>query len=413
MFGRFTTLFPVVWLGLTLKVTFRGEEFVVVEPSDTRIDSSHSSSFSDFITPLSPDHPLTRTSPTPTPTRALFHDKTACMTVRVLPMMSPGLSANIAEAAAMSDLAFHKRFMSPYDSLLASTLSVWKRYKGTYELILDTDSDEDELGDKDTDVDEGDESLDLGDEREGLDDEDRSLDDEDREGSEEEAIPEGQQRATSVVERVMGEPLGLGYAALRRQKLAVEEDRIHNTFEVGQGSGSITERERPERASALRQPTITIWTDLEDGKSYIDIPTYPPPAPPVQTTPSPEWSSVLLPVSLAPYVVPSPIPSPIASPVAAPTSTIPLLDAVPPTLFTEIDRDVRELYTRALWRPVLALEAWAGHLDTRMVNLSRAGYDDHRLIYDVLLQQATLHRELREMRDHVTALEQERDRREG
>nr|GEX58013.1 hypothetical protein [Tanacetum cinerariifolium] len=375
MFGRFTTLVPVVWLGLTLKVTFKGEEFVVVEPSDTRIDSSHSSSFSDFITPLSPDHPLTRTSPTPTPTRALFYHKIARMTVRVLPMMSPGLSANIAEAAAMSDLAFHKRFMSPYDSSPVSTLSVRKRYKGTSELILDTDSDEDELGDKDTDVDEGDESLDADEEGLGL------------EGSEEEAIPEGQQRATPVMERAMGEPLGLGYAALRRRKLAVEEDRIHSTFEVGQGSGSITERERPERASALRQPTLTIWTDLEDGKSYIDIPTYPPPAPPVQTTPSPEWSSVLLPVSLAPYAVPSPIPSPIASPVAAPTSTIPvdedqfietraqleLLDAVPPTLFTEIDRDVRELYTRALWRPVLALEAWAGHVDTRMANMSRAG----------------------------------------
>nr|GEU44800.1 hypothetical protein [Tanacetum cinerariifolium] len=69
------------------------------------------------------------------------------------------------------------------------------------------------------------------------------------------------------------------------------------------------------------------------------------------------------------------------------------LDALPPTLIVDVDWDVRELYTRsgvvrdeilsqryrfrslkreqerlavtfrALWRPVLALEAWAGHTD--------------------------------------------------
>ncbi|GKB36735.1 hypothetical protein Tco_0881677 [Tanacetum coccineum] len=86
------------------------------------------------------------------------------------------------------------------------------------------------------------------------------------------------------------------------------------------------------------------------------------------------------------------------------------LDAMPPTLFVEIDRDMMELYTRsgvvrdeifsqryrlksleqeqertvmtfgALWRPMLALETWAGH------------------------------HELPEMRGRVTALAQERDR---
>ncbi|GKC28942.1 hypothetical protein Tco_1036236 [Tanacetum coccineum] len=115
---------------------------------------------------------------------------------------------------------------------------------------------------------------------------------------------------------------------------------------------------------------------------------------------------------------------------------------MPPTLFAEIDRDVRELYTRseavrdekfsqryrlrsleqeqeravmtfgALWRPVLALEAWAGHVDTRMTSMSRAGYDDHRLVQDLLVQQATLQREQQEMRGRVTALDQERDRKE-
>ncbi|GKA63568.1 hypothetical protein Tco_0763174 [Tanacetum coccineum] len=69
------------------------------------------------------------------------------------------------------------------------------------------------------------------------------------------------------------------------------------------------------------------------------------------------------------------------------------LDALPPTLFEGYDRDLRELYTRsreirdeifsqryrlrsleyeraivtfgAIWRPVLALESWAGYVDAR------------------------------------------------
>nr|GEX86920.1 hypothetical protein [Tanacetum cinerariifolium] len=161
------------------------------------------------------------------------------------------------------------------------------------------------------------------------------------------------------------------------------------------------------------------------------------------------------------------VPSPIASHMATSTATIPVdedqfievggqlelymsilqdhtqrLDAMPPTLFAEIDRDVRELYTRsgavrnesfsqryqfrsleheqertamtfkALWRPVLALEAWAGRVDTRMTDMSWAGYADHRLVHDMLLQQTTLQRELQEMRGRVTVLKQERDRRE-
>nr|GEU97356.1 hypothetical protein [Tanacetum cinerariifolium] len=86
---------------------------------------------------------------------------------------------------------------------------------------------------------------------------------------------------------------------------------------------------------------------------------------------------------------------------------------MPPTLFAEIDRDERtDVMFGGLWRPVLALKAWAGRFDTRMTDMSRAGYDDHRLVHDMLLQQTILQRELQEMRGRVTALEQERDRRE-
>ncbi|GKC31808.1 hypothetical protein Tco_1039102 [Tanacetum coccineum] len=310
----------------------------------------------------------------------------------------------------------------------------------------------------------------LGDEGHSRDDESHGIDDEgqgvDGYGLEEEAaVPRGQQQAASVVGATESAPLGLGYGALRRRELALEEDEVYSTFEVGQGSGSVPKSERPKRVSAFRQPTLTTWIDPEDNMIYIDIPDYPPPAPSVQTPPSPDWTPGLLPVSPSVSDVPSPVSSPmvtltVPSPVAMSTSTIPVeedqfieigaqlelyegilqdhtqrLDVMPPTLFAKIDKDVRELYTRsgavsieifsqryqlrsleheqertamtfgALWRSVQALEAWAGHVDARMENMSRAGYDDHRLVHDLLVQQAALQRELQEMRRRVIALE--------
>ncbi|GKB56914.1 hypothetical protein Tco_0913100, partial [Tanacetum coccineum] len=307
------------------------------------------STSSDSTAPLSPDHPLTRTLPTPTPTRVSFHCRTARMTVRAQPVVSPGHSARVAEAMDLSDSALHKRYRSSYETSSASSslaLLVRKRYQGTSELILDTDSEEDEIGEEDTNEDEGrgldDEGHGLDNEGHGLDDEGHGLDDEGR----------------SV------ESDGLSLEGEEETVPEVEEDQVYSTLEIGQGSGSVPEPERPERVSALRHPTLTTWIDPKDGIAYINIPAYPPPAPPAQTPPSPEWSSSSLPVSPAPSVL------------------------------------------------VLALEAWAGHVDTRMANISREGYDDHRLVHDMLVQQAALQHELKEMRGRVTALEQERDRRE-
>nr|GEV99904.1 reverse transcriptase domain-containing protein [Tanacetum cinerariifolium] len=65
-----------------------------------------------------------------------------------------------------------------------------------------------------------------------------------------------------------------------------------------------------------------------------------------------------------------------------------------------------------LWRPVLALEAWAGLVDTRRVEMSLARYDDHRLIHDMLVQHAAMRRELQEIRGRVGTLEQKRSCRE-
>ncbi|GKE28583.1 hypothetical protein Tco_1443967, partial [Tanacetum coccineum] len=322
------------------------------DSEDSNTSGARSTS-SDSTAPLSPDHPLTRTSPTYTPTRSSFHRRTVRMTVCAQPVMSPGHSARVTEAMALSDLAFRKRYRSSYETPSSSSslaFPVRKRYRGTSELILDIDSEEDVIGEEDTDEDEG----------HGLDEEGHGLDDEGH--------------------SVESDGLGLGYGALRRRELAVEEDHVYITFEVGQGSGSVPEPERPERVSALRQPTLTTWIDPEDGITYIDVPAYPPPAPPAQTPPSPEWSSGSLPVSPAPSAVTSPISSPmisltilspIASPVTTPTATIPVdedqlidigvqfelygsilqdhtqrLNAMQHTLFADIEWDVRELYTR-------------------------------------------------------------------
>nr|GEV31812.1 retrovirus-related Pol polyprotein from transposon TNT 1-94 [Tanacetum cinerariifolium] len=296
------------------------------------------------------------------------------MAVYVLPVMSPGLSAGIVEVAAMFDLAFRKRFRSSYDSSPSPPLPVRKRYRGTSELIIDTDSEEDEKVGESSDSDSV--TEDAKDEGPAVEDEDPAAGDE-------------------------------GLAAGTRAP-------------VGQGSGSAPEPERLERVSTSRQPTLTMWTDPEDNMVYIDVPAYPPPASPAQTPPSPEQSSGSFPISPAPSIVPSPISSPmisltvqspIASHMAISTATI-LVDE---DQFIEVEpQDVRELYTRSgqlrmrfsprdrfrsleneqertavifrdLWRPVLALEAWAGRVDTQMTDMSQAGYDDHRLFHDMLL----------------------------
>ncbi|GKC19059.1 hypothetical protein Tco_1021209, partial [Tanacetum coccineum] len=336
--------------------------------------------------------------------------RTARMVVRVPHAMSSGLSASMAEVAAMSESALRKRFWSSYKSLpsvLPPDLPLRKRYRGTSELVEDSEEDEEieesmesdsvseDAEDEDLAAeDEGltagvegpgmdDEGYGLDDESHGRDDESRGIDDEghsvesDVLGLEEreEAVPRGQQQAAPVVRTAMSEPLGLGYGTLRRRELALEEGDVYSTFEVGHGSGSAPESERPERVSTFRQPTLTTWTDQEDGMIYIDIPDYPPPAPPVQTPPSPEWTSGSLLISPSPSDDPSPnsspmIPLTIPSPVATPAAELSL------ALFEKYDRDMGELFTRSgrLGRRFSprALEAWAGQTDAQRAALWHA-----------------------------------------
>ncbi|GKA65007.1 hypothetical protein Tco_0764714 [Tanacetum coccineum] len=113
------------------------------------------------------------------------------------------------------------------------TLPVHKRYRGTSKLILDTDSDGDELGEEDTEEDEEDESSDVDDER----------------------------------ERESG--------AARRRALESTEDIAPSTYKVGQRSRSMPEKEGAERISAFRQPTLVTWTPPFPEWSLGSLPVSP------------------------------------------------------------------------------------------------------------------------------------------
>ncbi|GKC57046.1 hypothetical protein Tco_1084644 [Tanacetum coccineum] len=182
-----------------------------------------------------------------------------------------------------------------------------------------------------------------------------------------------------------------------------------STFKVGQSSRSVPEHEGAERIFVFRQPTLVIWT-----------------------LPSLEWSSSSLPISPSSPAVPSPI----ASPVTTLAATISVdedhflevgaqlelygsilhdhtqrLDALPPTLFEGYDQDLRELYTSAIWRPVLALEAWAGQTNAHRAALWHAIYDIQRENQDLRRQIAEKRRERLELTDRVARIERRQESR--
>nr|GEU50594.1 hypothetical protein [Tanacetum cinerariifolium] len=173
--------------------------------------------------------------------------------MRTHPAMSPGLSTRVTEAMIVSPLPFHKRYRSSYKTPLLSsspTLPIRKRYQGTSELVEDT---EDESSDSDT-------------KGEGLEDESLGLEDEGlgSEEEEKEAAPKGQQQAILVVDTAANELWVL---------VIMQEQRVKETL-------------------TPRPPTRTTWVDHVDGTVYTDISIYVPPVyAPVQTPPSPEWSS--------------------------------------------------------------------------------------------------------------------------
>ncbi|GJV71248.1 hypothetical protein Tco_1491243 [Tanacetum coccineum] len=352
--------------------------------------------------PLTIAPPILLSESTPPVLIPILHE-TERMAMRVPHAMSSGLSANIAEVAAMSESALCKKFRSSYKSSPSVSpldLPLRKRYRGTSELVEDSEEDDNEEDEEieesmDSDSvsedveDEGptaededpaakDEGLTAGVEGPGMHDEGYGLDDK-RHGRDDE-ICGIDDKGHSVESDGLGleeEVEAVPGGALRRRELALEEGDVYSTFEVGQGSGSAPESERPERVSAYRQPTLTTWTDPKDGMIYIDIPDYPPLAPPVQTPPLLEWTSGLLPISSSHSDVSSPIlfpmvhltvPSPVATPATAETkgfltelgAQVEMQGGLIHDHAVRLEKLSLALFKRAIWRPVLALEAWVG-----------------------------------------------------
>ncbi|GKE24377.1 hypothetical protein Tco_1435889 [Tanacetum coccineum] len=361
------------------------EEFETSEPSNTRITTSHSTASSDSTTPLFHDHPF-------------------------------GLSARIVEAVALSPSSFHKRYISSYETLSSSpTLPIRKRYQGTPEIVENT---EDESSDSDAER-EGsdDEGHGLDDEGHGLDDMGHGLEEEGL-SLEEEAAPEGQCRMSRWL---MGLP-PIGYLLVPH---------------------GVTPRScAPVQSFSISNQSIS---------SPVHVPS------------SPGWSP--MPSSDLP-AIPSPVASPTdSSPVASPATVktesflaeleaqIELqggfihdhtqrLDALPPILFEGYDWDFRDLYTMsgefrdeifsqryrlrsveqdqkratmtfsAIWRPVLALEAWASQTDAQRAALWHAIYDTQGENYDLRMLIAKEKHERLELTDHVARMERRQESRE-
>ncbi|GKB19841.1 hypothetical protein Tco_0853764 [Tanacetum coccineum] len=335
-------------------------------------------------------------------------NRIARMVVRVPHAMSSGLSATMAEVVAMSESALLEGSEEDNDgedeeieeSMDSDSVSKDAEEEGSTAEDEDPAAEDEGLTARVEGPGMDDEDYDLDDGTHGRDDEGRGIDDEGH--------------------SVESDGLGL------EEEEAVPGDQWQTAPVVGTtGSGLALESERPKR-SAFRQPTLTTWTNPEDSMIYIDIPDYPPPASHVQTPPSPEWTSGLLPISLSHSDVPSPISPPmipliVPSPVATPATEL------SPALFERYDKDIRELFTRsravreeifsqryrfrsleyeqervavtfrAIWRPVLALEAWAGQTDAQRAALWHAVSDVQGENQDLQLQLAEERRALLEL----------------
>ncbi|GJZ23385.1 hypothetical protein Tco_0560844 [Tanacetum coccineum] len=332
------------------------------------------------------------------------------------------MSARIAEATALSPSSFRKRYRSSYETSSSSlTLLIWKRYRGTSELILDIYSEGDELGEEDN---EEDESSDADDEREGqdLDDEGQDLEDEgqdlDDEGQdlddEGQGLNDGGQGLEDEGPGMKEEEEAAPEVSSRHRALESIEEIAPSTYKVGQSSRSVPEQEGVKRISAFRQPTLITWVYLEDDRVYTDIPAYAPPTTPIQTPPSPEWLLATISIDDDQFIKVGAQLELYGSILHDHTQC---LDALPPTLVADIDRDVRELYTRSgavrdeifSQRPVLALEAWTGQTDAQRAALWHDIYNIQRENHDLRRQLAEERRERLELTDRVARMERRQE----
>ncbi|GJY05455.1 hypothetical protein Tco_0371395 [Tanacetum coccineum] len=214
---------------------------------------TESEPFEDPIDTETPESPLTVAPPTSLPesappTLVPILCRTARMAVCIPPATSSGLSTSMAEVATMSESVFLEDSEEDDDeedeeieeSLDSNSVSEDAEDEGPTAKNKDPATGDEGLAARVEGPSMNDESYGLDDESHGMDDESRGLDDEghseESDGlglEEDEAVPGGQQQAAPVVGTTMSAPLGLGYGALRRRELALEEDHIFSTFELG------------------------------------------------------------------------------------------------------------------------------------------------------------------------------------
>ncbi|GJZ82429.1 hypothetical protein Tco_0647602, partial [Tanacetum coccineum] len=276
------------------------------------------------------------------PSRAFYYRSTARMAVRTQPTLSPGYLAKLSKVMILSPSSFRKRYISSYETpsssaspALSLTLPIRKRYYGTSDPILDTET-------------KGDES-----EAEGTGSKSEESEDEGPGSKGEETAYEDQHQQEVLVEgTAMDEPMGLGYRTARRYALELAAGPVPSTF--------------------------------KDSTIYLDIEFDPLSRVPVQTLASPEWSSGSLLVSPASLSVPSPV----ALPVTTPATTI-----------AADDDESLEVGAHLELHRILALEAWAGHTNAYRAALWQARYKDQREIHALRMHHAADQHEMQGLRE--------------
>ncbi|GJZ41869.1 hypothetical protein Tco_0588755 [Tanacetum coccineum] len=276
------------------------------------------------------------------------------MVVRVPHAMSSGLSASMAEVAAMSDSALRKRFRSSCESspsVSPPNLPLRKRYRRTV-------------------------SEDAEDEGPTTKDEDPATEDE-------------------------------GHTA-RVESPGMDESRVDGLDDevmVGMmrvvGSGSAPVSERPKRVSAFRQPTLTTWTGQRMWTSG---------SLPISPSPSNDPSTISSPMT--PLIVPSPVCYTAAIGDDGFSDGVGELkyDRDIGELFARLGAVKEEIFSQ---RPVLALEAWTGQTDAQRAALWHAISDVQGENQDLRLQLAEERRARLELSEVVDGMRRGQEPRGG
>ncbi|GKA56309.1 hypothetical protein Tco_0755381 [Tanacetum coccineum] len=209
----------------------------------------------EFPLAIAPPIPLSESTP---PILVPIPCGTAHMVVRIPPAMSSGLSASMVGVAAMSESALRKRFWSSYKSspsMSSPDLPSRKHYRGTSELVEDSEEDDDE---EDEEIEE---SMDSDNMSEDAEDEGPTTEDEYPTTKDKDPAVEDE-GLTARVEGPGMDDEGYGLddesCGIDDEGHSVESDGrgLEKREAITEGSGLAPEFGRPERVSVFRNLTL-------------------------------------------------------------------------------------------------------------------------------------------------------------